>query len=172
MNLKKKHLNLTEVVTMLLDPKSLVESQYFPSVLHENVEIQAEYGADNRESHEFDFRGWSIAFKPDQIIDDRVYELKVRRPYTKIADMRAWAYVQGLLQAYMLGKSRFVVIVVSYNPSERSKRVEVEREFSVVESEAVKYLNEAIDRFETLRNILTPFVDKNALDALFITQDQ
>lgn len=167
MNLKKKKVNLTEIITLLLDPRMIVEEQYFPSVLHENTEIQAEYGADNKETFEHEYHGWSISFRPDQVEDDKIIEVKVRRPYSKVADLRAWAYLQGLLQAYMLGKPKFVIVIISYNPSAGSKKIELEQEFDVSVDEARNYLDISVGRLEAIRDILKPVFGKDYFDILF-----
>lgn len=156
MNLKNRRINITEIITILLTPENFVNNPYFPSVLSENTEIQAEFGADNRETFEAEYSDWNITMRPDQILDDHILEFKVKRPYTKLREMANWGYVQGLLQAFLLGKERFRLVVVDYNPSEKRKNISIDKFFQVNQEEAKSLLDEAIRRINTLRELLKP----------------
>jgi hypothetical protein len=164
MNIKKRRVSLTEVLLILLKPDNIVSDPYFPSVLKENTEIQAEFGADNTETFEYEFSGWNIAFKPDQIFDDYILEFKTMRPYTKGEEQFEFAYLQGLLQAYMLGKPKFKIIIVYYNPSVGEKIIKKEATFETNTEDAEKYLSEAIGRLEKLREVLSSKVKINVPD--------
>ena len=156
MNLKKRKVSLTEIVILLLKPDNYVSNPFFPSVLKENTEIQAEFGADNVETYEYEYRGWTISFRPDQVMENEILEFKVKRPYTKEPELKDFAYIQGLLQAYMMGIPKFRVVIVYYNPSENAKKVESEVTYDVAEGEAVGYLDLATERLEKLRELLVP----------------
>jgi hypothetical protein len=161
MNLKKRRVSLTDILLILLKPDNIVTDPYFPSVLRENTEIQAEFGADNTETFEYEYLEWTISFKPDQVYDDMVLEFKTMRPYTKGEEQMEFAYLQGLLQAYMMGKPKFKIAIVYYNPSTGEKILKKEVVFQMDKQEAERCLEEAIHRFEELRRILSNKIKVN-----------
>ena len=151
MKLRNRKANLTEIVRILLRQAAFFEGEYYPSeILQENKILQYEVGADNDETFEVNpdnWSNWTISFKPDQVFDDKVVEVKVRRKYTRAEDQKKEAFVQALLAAYLLKKPKFEICVINEN-----REVEYNGEFNTIDYAelANKLLYEAIYRFETL----------------------
>ena len=166
-DLKHRRLSMTEAVQLLLKPEDIVDDIYYRSrALSENADIQVQLGADNTERFEVEKNGWRFNFIPDQITDDGIIEVKVRRRYTKGRDQRLWAFTQALLQADLLNKPRFTIVIYSYD----DQKIEHEQSFTF-EDQVIRDLADALwhrlfVKLEKLRSTLLEREDKLILEAV------